>query len=313
MEDRTDEWGVTYSADGHILKNVDPELFTCEEYTIPEGVLEIEGDFFFKGVKLRKVHLPKTLKKMDVNTFIGCPLEEIVLPEGVTAIPASMCEHCHELKKVVLPSTIEVIEIAAFNDCVKLTEINLPNSIKHIEDNAFQYCESLVDIKIPPKTKLISPESFQCSGLESFEIRPNITEIGYWAFWGCKNLKRLIIPESVTHIDFGIVTAHEGFEGIECHAKGYHVENDALICDKNHELLCCWTQQKHYVVPECVKRIADISGNEYVETITVKQPVELTTRETFASDINMQHVDFQGGVTGINEYTFWNCSNISKG
>lgn len=43
MEDRTDEWGVTYSADGRVLEHIDPELCTCEEYTIPEGVVEIRA------------------------------------------------------------------------------------------------------------------------------------------------------------------------------------------------------------------------------------------------------------------------------
>ena len=312
MEDRTDEWGVTYSADGYFLKKVDPELFTCEEYTIPEGVLEIEGDFFFKGVKLRKVHLPKTLKKMDVNTFIGCPLEEIELPEGMIEVSEFMCENCKELKRVVLPSSIKIIQSGAFNCCYKLTEINLPDNIEWIEDGAFRYCESLPGFMLPPKINAISPEMFYGSGIEDIDIHKNIAEIGYCAFWGCKHLKRLVIPDWVKDIGYGIVSAHEGFEGVECHAKGYHVENDALICDKNHELLCCWTQQKNYTVPECVERIAEFSGNEFVETITVKQPVELTIYETFASDINLQHVDFQGGVTGIEEYTFWNCPKISK-
>ena len=101
-------------------------------------------------------------------------------------------------------------------------------------------------------------------------VRGGLYEKYEWAFWGCKHLRRLLIPEWVTCIEGGIVTAHEGFEGVECHAKGFHVENDALIDDERQELLCCWTQQKNYVVPGCVKRIADISGNDFVETIIVK-------------------------------------------
>lgn len=113
-------------------------------------------------------------------------------------------------------------------------------------------------------------------------------------------------------IEYGIVSAHKGFEGIICHAKGYHVENDSLIDDERQELLCCWTQQKNYIVPKCVKRIADISGNEFIESIIVKQPVELTTYDTFASDINLKQIDFQGGVKGITEQTFWNCPKMKN-
>ena len=105
----TDEWGVTYSNYGRVLMEVNPQLFTCEEYSIPEGVEVLEGDFFFKNAKLRKITLPGTLRKMEANAFIHCPLENLELPEGLTEIPEFMCECCRTLKKVVLPSTIKKI------------------------------------------------------------------------------------------------------------------------------------------------------------------------------------------------------------
>ena len=311
-EEATDEWGVTYSNYGRILKDVNPQLFTCEEYTIPEGVEIIDGTFGATDTLLRKIHLPSTLRKMECNTFIGCPLEELELPEGITEVPEYMCESCEELKKVVLPSTITEIKIGAFNCCSKLEEINLPESITFIDSGVFRFCENLKHVKLPPRLWCLCSELFYCSGIESIDIHEKIDTIDHWAFWGCKNLKRLVIPHTVRSISYGIVTAHEGFEGVECHAKGYHVENDALIDDENQELLCCWTQQKHYVIPECVRRIADIGGNEFVETITVKQHVELTNGDTFASDINLKRVDFQGGVTGFDDNIFWNCPKLEN-
>lgn len=311
-EDKTDEWGVTYSNYGRILKEVDPQLFTCEEYTIPEGVEVMDGTFWLTDTKLRKINLPSSLRKMEVNTFIRCPLEKLELPEGITEIPEFMCECCRELKEVVLPSTIKEIMHGAFNCCSKLQKINLPHSIERIGSGAFRFCESLKNIVLPSSVDEISDEVFYCSGIESIEIHKNITGIRQWAFWGCKHLRCLVIPEWITCIEEGVVTAHEGFEGVECHAKGFHVENDALIDDERQELLCCWTQQKNYVVPECIRRIADISGNGFVETITVKQPVELTTYEVFASDTNLRRVDFRGGVTGLTQQTFWNCPKLEN-
>lgn len=243
-------------------------------------------------------------------------LDEVIVPFVedllITEVSACMCEHWKDLEYVVLPSTIKTIGICAFNGCTLLQEIKLPDSIEHIEDGAFRFCESLKQVCLPSNLNVLSPELFYGSGIESIEIHQNIKEIGYWAFWGCKHLKRLIIPESVTHIGYGIVSAHEGFEGIECHSKGYHVENDALIDDERQELLCCWTHQKDYIVPDGIKRIADFGGNPYVETITVKQFVELTTSDTFASDINLQKINYIGGVTGICESTYYNCPKLEK-
>ena len=142
QEQYTDEWGVTYCDYGRVLKEVNPQLFTCEEYMIPEGVEVMEGDFFFENAKLRRIQLPGTLRKMEVNTFINCPLVELVLPEGITEVPEFMCECCKKLKMVILPSTIKKIMTGAFNCCRSLQKINLPESIEFIDEGAFRICES---------------------------------------------------------------------------------------------------------------------------------------------------------------------------
>jgi len=297
-KEQTDEWGVTYSNYGRVLKSVDDKLFTCEEYAIPEGVVVMEYNSFYGQSNLRQIHLPSTLREMGDNAFIHCSIESIEFPEGMTEIPGSACEVCKELKEVRLPSTIRGIGIGAFNGCDKLEEINLPNSIQYMEDNVFSGCTSLNHVILPKQLSWIAPELFDSSGIEFITIPNSITEIGYWAFWGCENLKSLTIPESVTKIGRGIVSAHDGFEGVVCHVPGYHVENEALIEDKTGTLLCCWTTQKDYVVPECVKRIADFSLNDFVETITVKQYVKIEYHDTFASNHNLKKIDFQCGVGG---------------
>lgn len=311
-EEYTDEWGVTYCSYGRILKGVDFDQFTCEEYIIPEGVEILEGEFGDKDSKLKRITLPTTLREIEANTFIHCPIEEIELPDGMKAVGDCMCEGCCELTTVKLPSSLEEIKIGAFNCCIKLREVALHENVSYIEDSAFRYCESLKHIVLPSKLTYISPELFYMSGLEQINIHDQITEIGYWAFWGCQHLKSLTIPESVTQIGYGIVSAHEGFEGVVCHASGYHIENDALIDDKKHELLCCWSTQKDYVVPSCVKRIADMGGNEFVETITVHQPVELTTYDVFASDTHLRSIRFLGGVFGYENQNYWNCPKLEK-
>lgn len=254
----------------------------------------------------------RTALGLKDNAFIDETFEELILPEGMTVIPGCMCENCRELKKVLLPSTIKVISNAAFYNCKKLSEINLPEGLEVIWDDAFSSCHSLRRIILPLSLKRIKPETFESTALESIELPEGLEEIGYWAFYACYQLKSLLIPRLVKHIGYGIVSAHKGFEGVVCHADGYHVENDALIDDTEKTLLCCWTEQKHYVVPECVDKIASISDNPYVETITVRQPVELTTVDTFAFDMGLKEIEFQGGVKGVTKDTFYLCNFPGK-
>lgn len=163
----TDEWGVTYSDNGKALRHIDSERFHCEEYTIPDGVETIGFAFIFAEDKhLRKIHLPSTLRHMVDNTFIDCPIEELVLPEGMTEIPGCMCENCRELKRVVLPSTLKVIGNAAFCHCEKLTDIVLPEGLEVIRDDAFGCCVSLKHLELPSSLKFIGPDTFLESGVE---------------------------------------------------------------------------------------------------------------------------------------------------
>lgn len=39
--DRTDEWGVTYSANGRTMKFVNNRFNDCEHYVVPEGVVTL--------------------------------------------------------------------------------------------------------------------------------------------------------------------------------------------------------------------------------------------------------------------------------
>jgi len=163
----TDEWGVTYSDNGKTLRHVDSKRFVCEEYSIPEGVEVIDFPFMcIEGKYLRKIHLPSTLRHMADNTFIDCPLEELVLPEGMTEVPGCMCENCRELKMVVLPSTLKKIGNAAFCHCKKLEEIALPDGLEVIRDDAFGDCVSLKHLELPSSLKYIGSDTFLGSGVE---------------------------------------------------------------------------------------------------------------------------------------------------
>ena len=254
----------------------------------------------------------RTALELKYNDFIGATFEELVLPERMIDIPGSLCEDCRQLRKVVLPSTLKRIDVGAFSGCRRLEEINLPEGLEEIADSVFQGCHALKHITIPHSLKRIQPELFDNSGLESIELHEGLEEIGYWSFYSCNSLESLEIPSTVKKIGFGIVSAHENFKGIVCHAEGFHVENDALIDDKKKELLCCWTKQEHYIVPKCVDKIACISANGYVKTITVKQPIELTTVDAFAFDMGLKEIEFQSGVKGITKDTFYLCNFPGK-
>ena len=63
---------------------------------IPEEITGI-NEMAFNGATVKKVVLPKSMKRIDRKSFCYCHnLEEIVIPEGVTVISESAFSGCSE-------------------------------------------------------------------------------------------------------------------------------------------------------------------------------------------------------------------------
>lgn len=59
-----------------------PKAWELEEYAIPEGVEVIAGRAFLDRTMLKKLILPRSLKRISTMAFIGCGFEEIEIPAG---------------------------------------------------------------------------------------------------------------------------------------------------------------------------------------------------------------------------------------
>ena len=102
------------------------------EYVVPDEVVMIRQFAFNDKHKVKKVILPKTLKRIESLAFYNCGLEEIEIPEG-----------------------IREIETAAFAKCIHLKDIKLPSTITRIHTNAFAWCDSLKEIVVPADAKIV--------------------------------------------------------------------------------------------------------------------------------------------------------------
>lgn len=69
------------SADGKTFYHY-PAAWDFDEYTVPEGVEVIAGRAFLNRTMLKKITLPKSLKRISAMAFISCGFQEIEIPEG---------------------------------------------------------------------------------------------------------------------------------------------------------------------------------------------------------------------------------------
>ncbi len=90
---------------------------------IPDTVTDM-GEFLFDGCEaLRHIVLPTGLKCLWGYTFCRSGFEEIVLPDGLAAIPPFAFKDCKNLKRVVCGTGMRKIHAWAFGGCDRLEEV----------------------------------------------------------------------------------------------------------------------------------------------------------------------------------------------
>ncbi len=128
-------------------------------------------DYAFLGcTNLKKVKLPKGLKKIGFQTFSECSaLEEINLPSSLEDIGSNAFAYCSSLQNLKFPARLKHIGHNAFSFCDSLTEVFLPDSLEEIESYAFSDCLSLEKVRLPANDNLLGELMMNCC--------PNLIEI----------------------------------------------------------------------------------------------------------------------------------------
>ncbi len=160
------------------------------EVEIQNGVTSIAEDAFYQFEKLQKVTLPDTLEEIEGAAFHDCCL----------------------LKSIDIPDSVKVIGQHAFANCHGLTDVSIPSGVQSIGDGAFESCTGLNAITVAADNKYYTSENgilfnkektvlIQCPATKvSVVIPPDVTAIGYAAFSGSRDLKRVSMPKNLTII-----------------------------------------------------------------------------------------------------------------
>ena len=149
---------------------------------------------------------------------------EIIIPEeiiyndityAVTTVNASAFLNCSSMTSITIPNSVTSIGSGAFSDCSGLTSITIPfvgggdSKNTHFgyifgassDSNNNRYVPStLKEVVITGGTSIGSNAFYSCRGLTSITIPDSVTSIGYNAFYGCRGLTSIIIPDRVTSI-----------------------------------------------------------------------------------------------------------------
>lgn len=192
----------------------------CENLTeiiLPEGLTLLYSGMFSYCTSLVNVSLPSTLKEID-GAFADCSsLVALNLPAGLTNlgscrncsslisldIPNGVTElggfsGCSKLVSITLPTSITAIGYFMFNDCISLKSITIPDNVISIDKKAFGSCTSLSTVVLSASSKLktVNEQAFRSSAITEINLPESTNLLGSSAFSGCKQLKRVTLPQN---------------------------------------------------------------------------------------------------------------------
>ena len=149
----------------------------------------------------------------------GKEIQELAIPNSVTAIGQYVFYCCSGLTSITIPNSVTSIKSGAFAGCKGLTSVTIPNSVTAIGGAAFSSCSGLTSITIPNSVTSIGGVAFNgCRGLTSVTIPNSVTSIGEWAFENCSGLTSVTIGSGVTQIYGQAFTSCPELTDVYCYA-----------------------------------------------------------------------------------------------
>ena len=201
---------------------------SCSNLTriiIPEGVVSIGSYAFAYCTSLTSITIPDSVTSIGDWAFHHCSsLTSITIPEGVTEIGNYAFYDCRSLTNITIPDGVTKIGWYAFGGCTSLTNVTIGNGVTEIGESAFSGCSSLKafygefaseDGRCLIIDGTLNSFAIGCGATE-YTIPEGVTEIGSYAFDGCRSLTSITIPESVTKIGISAFDNCSYLESIYC-------------------------------------------------------------------------------------------------
>ena len=195
-------------------------------YEIPVFVTAIGPDAFNSCYKLREVTFPAGLTSIGDGAFFGCTvLEDAALPESLTYLGREAFRWCCGITSVTIPGSVGRLSDDAFGSCRELEKVIILPGADEIGDNVFSGCDHLSAVDLPEGLVSIGRAAFSGTALRRIELPESLRRLGDMAFWGCKELREVVIPSPETEPgedvflfmqDFTVVTPEGGAAWTYC-------------------------------------------------------------------------------------------------
>lgn len=300
---------------------------------IPNTVTEIGYSIFSQCENLTNVMISNGIEWIPNHAFYRCKnLANISIPAGVTEIDSGAFSECESLASISIPDSVINIFSRAFENCLNLTDITIPKNVESIGSNAFKNCSNLSNIRFlnTDNIKYIGSDAFketkwynnQPNGViyigkmahtykgnmpenAKIELKQGTTNIGICAFYDCKNLLSISIPNSVTIISGAAFTGCTGLKNIVIPNGVQEIGTYAFSDCSN---------LTNITIPNSVKEIGEyvFSNCKSLKSVIIPDDIITIGAGTFKNCSALTNVTIPKKVLYINSDTFMGCMNLKS-
>lgn len=215
-----DEKNSTYHSNGNcLIESATKRLILgCQTSTIPSDgtVTTIAGYAFGNCSNLKRIIVPNSVYKIELNAFYGCSsLEEISLPfVGEKASNTSYTHFgyifgAHSIEShnaVLIPESLKKVTVtgncsigaSAFSSCRNITSFTASSNIRTISAFAFSRCSALQTVRFEGTLETLGQSAFfNCTSLKEILLPASIKKIGNIVFQNCPLVKILCVEDSI--------------------------------------------------------------------------------------------------------------------
>ena len=268
---------------------------------LPESVTTVGNGVFYES-KVKKVRLPSTLMVINDSLFENClELRDIVLPEGITEIKYRAFRCCRSLLSLIIPEHVAIIgsDVFYYNDRLveicNLSGLNLECGSTNYGYLAFNALDIYTTKEYESKIR-----TFEESNLIYYDLGDNkysaigwinrddtelnfienCVEIGRYAFSYNSKVRQMIIPDTITKI--------------------------------NYASFSCCSYLERIVLPDTVTSLPEyaFSFNDRLTSIEINYlGLEYIGPRAFinCSHLNFGDIEFGDSLTSIGIYAFDSC------
>lgn len=254
--------------------------------TIGEGLKYI-GDKAFANSPVKEASLPSTLRDISSTAFTGyssyCPFVNDIQPEN----------HIRYIGKVAY-------------QCVDrdLEEYTIKDGTVTLADNLFENWQgNATTFHIPASVEQIGNKAFAGTQIKTLPEMLGLKRIGGEAFYGCKNLKKLTIPETVEYIGGGAFYGCSNIWSLTYNAInaecGSFMESNASL--------------EKIVIGDKVRRLPRgiFSGREFTE-VALPSCLERIDDYAFYGCKNLTTINLSDSIRHIGDNAFYGCSSLKN-